>query len=191
MNSRIHFATLRRRALIFASLAALAAVPSAAAGLHSIRRDFGELSVPRLRAGTLVVPPAHRDHRIRVIVTLNLPPLAQAYGRGLFSTGSTRQLNVHTASSRAYLARINEAQQARRRAVEARDSLGGRLAAVPRRPGRVHRLAAREEAPVARAPELRRARLAELHVSPLAQPKPEHHRRRRASTRQPAPTARA
>jgi minor extracellular serine protease Vpr len=111
MNSRLDFATLRCRALILASLVALAAVPSAAAGLRSIRRDFGELSVPRLRAGTLTIPPAHREGRIRVIVTLNLPPLAQAYGRGLFASGSTRQLNVRTASSRAYLRKIDSAQR--------------------------------------------------------------------------------
>ena len=67
--------------------------------------------MPRLRAGTLTIPPAHRERRIRVIVTLKLPPLAQAYGRGLFASGSTRQLNVHTASSRAYLKKIESAQR--------------------------------------------------------------------------------
>jgi minor extracellular serine protease Vpr len=97
--------------LIFASLAALAAVPSAAARLQPLRRDFGELSVPRLRAGTITIPAAHKTHRIRVIVTLDLPPLAQAYGRGVFSAGSTRRLDVHSASSRAYLARIDAAQR--------------------------------------------------------------------------------
>lgn len=112
MNSRLDFATLRCRALIFASLAALAAVPSAAAGFQSIRRDFGELSVPRLRAGTIAIPPGHRgERRIRVIVTLKLPPLAQAYDRGLFATGSARRLDVRSASSRAYLHRIDAAQR--------------------------------------------------------------------------------
>jgi minor extracellular serine protease Vpr len=112
MNSRLDFATLRRRALIFASLAALAAVPSAAAGFQPLRRDFGELSVPRLRAGTITIPPAHKgERRIRVIVTLKLPPLAQAYGRGLFATGSARQLNVRSEESQAYLHRIDAAQR--------------------------------------------------------------------------------
>jgi subtilisin family serine protease len=97
--------------LILASLAALAAIPSAAAGLQPLRRDFGELSVPRLRAGTIAIPAAHKDQRIRVIVTLKLPPLGQAYGRGVFSAGSTRRLDVHSAPSRAYLQRIDAAQR--------------------------------------------------------------------------------
>ncbi len=47
-----------------------------------------------------------------MIVTLGLPPLAQAYGRGVFATGSTRRLDVRSASSRAYLRRIDAAQSA-------------------------------------------------------------------------------
>ena len=101
---------MRRRALSLAALAALAAVPSAAAAFQPIRRHFGELTIPRLRAGTVQIPSGHAGNRIRVIVTLKLPPLAQAYGRGLFASGSTRQLNVRTAESRAYLRRLERAQ---------------------------------------------------------------------------------
>ena len=97
---------MRRRALIFAALAALAAVPSAVAAFHPIRRHFGELTIPRLRAGTLQIPSGHKSDRIRVIVTLKPAPLAQVYGRGLFAAGSSRQLNVHTATAQAYLRRL-------------------------------------------------------------------------------------
>lgn len=68
--------------------------------------------MPRLRAGTIAIPSGHKgERRVRVIVSLNLPPLAQAYGRGLFATGSARQLNVRSAESRAYLRRIDTAQR--------------------------------------------------------------------------------
>ncbi len=103
---------LRRRALILASLAALAAVPSGAAAFQPIRRQFGDLTLPRVRAGTLEVPRAHRDNRIRVIVTLKQPPLAQAYGRGLFAAGSAGRLDVHTTASQAYLRRLEQVQAA-------------------------------------------------------------------------------
>ena len=98
-----------RRALTLALLAALAAVPTAASALRPIHRTFGELTFPRVRAGHITVP-NQRDRNVRVIVTLKLPPLAQAYGRGLFAAGSTRQLDAHTAAARAYLARLTAAQ---------------------------------------------------------------------------------
>ena len=47
---------------------------------------------------------------MRVIVSLKLPPLAQAYGRGLYAAGSAHRLNVHSATSRAYLQRIKKEQ---------------------------------------------------------------------------------
>jgi minor extracellular serine protease Vpr len=47
-----------------------------------------------------------------VIVTLGLPPLAQVGAtRSLSGAGSTRRLNVSSASSRAYLAQLSAAQQ--------------------------------------------------------------------------------
>jgi minor extracellular serine protease Vpr len=111
MKSRIRLAHLRR-ALLLALLAALAAVPAATGGIRPIRRDFGELTFPRLRAGTIGVPRAQRSGDIRVIVTLQLPPLAQAYDRGLAAAGGTRHLDVHATGSRAYLARVRAAQNA-------------------------------------------------------------------------------
>jgi minor extracellular serine protease Vpr len=110
MEVRLRFAALRRRPFLLASLAALTAVPIASGSFQPIRHDFGELTVPRVRAGHVTVPSGHRSGRIRVIVSLGLPPLAQAYGRGLYAAGSAHRLNVRSAASKAYLRRI-EAQQ--------------------------------------------------------------------------------
>jgi subtilisin family serine protease len=80
--------------------------------LQPIRRTYDDLTIPRVRAG-LHIPARHG--RTRVIVTLGLPPLAQtdlarrSGWRG--ATVATRKLNVASASSRAYLARLDAAQQ--------------------------------------------------------------------------------
>src|SRR5947199_4948472 len=102
MDFRIPWSLLRRL-LVLASLAALTAVPPAAGAFQPIRRDFGELHVPLVRAGKVTIPPGHRSERIRVIVSLKSPPLAQAYGRGLFAEGSAGRLNVRSSGSQAYL----------------------------------------------------------------------------------------
>ena len=47
-----------------------------------IERRHGEVVIPRVRAGTITVPAAHRRGRITVILTLADPPLA-AYSRTL------------------------------------------------------------------------------------------------------------
>ena len=102
-----------RRAIAFSVLAAalLAAAPTGAA-LRPIKRSFGEATLPRLRAGTIRIPAGHASGRVRVIVTLKLPPLAGAFGsRTLASASSTQRLDVRTASSRAYLARVSTAQR--------------------------------------------------------------------------------
>jgi minor extracellular serine protease Vpr len=109
-NIRLRFAPLRGRVVIGVCLAALAAAPAGSAALTPVRRSFGELAIPRVRAGTVAVPRAHRTNRIRVIVTLRLPPLAQAYGRGLYAVGARRKLDVRSVSSRRYLARLDAAQ---------------------------------------------------------------------------------
>jgi minor extracellular serine protease Vpr len=111
MDFRIHLAFLRRLVLL-ASLAALIGVPTSSAAFRPIRRDFGELTIPRVRAGPVTVPAAHRSGRIRVIVSLKLPPLAQAFGRGLYAAGSAHRLNVRSAASLAYLRRIEAEQTA-------------------------------------------------------------------------------
>ncbi len=110
MELRLHLALLRRF-LVLAVLAALTAVPAASAAFQPIRRDFGELTYPRVRAGHVTIPSGHHDGRIRVIVSLKLPPLAQAYGRGLYAAGAAHRLEVGSSTAKAYVARI-EAQQA-------------------------------------------------------------------------------
>ena len=87
------------------------AVPAASAAFQPVRRDLGELTFPRVRAGKLAVTHG-KDSRIRVIVSLKLPPLAQAYGRGLYAAGSAHHLDVRSAAAKAYLRRIDSAQAA-------------------------------------------------------------------------------
>ena len=91
-------------------LAALATAFPAAAALQPIRRTFGETTLPRVRTGTIDVPAGHRDGRIRVIVGLRPPPLAAAAGRTFAAARASRRLDVDSASSRRYLARIRAAQ---------------------------------------------------------------------------------
>jgi minor extracellular serine protease Vpr len=85
--------------------AALLCTASAAASLQPVRR-----SGPRVRAGTIVIPPGHADGRLRVIVRLAQPPLAAL--RRLEGTDSARRLDAGSSSSRAYLARLARVQAA-------------------------------------------------------------------------------
>src|SRR6266542_2315258 len=75
--------------------AALLSAGSAAASLEPLPRTYGGLTITR------------------VIVTLGLPPLAQTDLARRFSSpaGATRKLNVASASSRRYLARLDAAQR--------------------------------------------------------------------------------
>ena len=92
-----------------ATVAALTAAVPASAELQPVRRDFGEVQVPRLRAGTLPVPSA--DRRVEVLVRLRQPALAEHGGRVLHAAGG-RPLSVRSPSSRAYVARLARAQRA-------------------------------------------------------------------------------
>ena len=67
--------------------------------------------MPRVRAGTLAIPAAHASGRLRVIVGLKLPPLAAEFGRTFAAVGPQRKLNVASASSRRYLAKVAAAQR--------------------------------------------------------------------------------
>jgi subtilisin family serine protease len=110
-----------RHTLPIAALVAAMTVPAAGAatphsqpwmtGLRPIVRPQGELTLPRLRAGKLTVPAAHTVGRVRVIVRLSLPPLAREQLSGL-STSSARKLDVGSASSQVYLARLAREQDA-------------------------------------------------------------------------------
>ncbi len=96
---------------LLAVAAALASAVPVGAALVPIRRAFGDLTVPRVRAGTLTIPRNQAEGRVRVIVGLPLAPLAAAYGRSLAARGKTRKLNVASAASRRYLARVGAAQR--------------------------------------------------------------------------------
>ena len=65
-----------------------------------------------LRAGTIEIPPGHASGRVRVVATLPLPPLAAARGRTLALSAAPLRLDVASASSRSYLARLARAQAA-------------------------------------------------------------------------------
>ena len=109
---------LRRLSVLLAPIAALALTASASAALQPINRSYGDLTIPRVRPGPLTLPPAHTSGRVRVIVGLSLPPLAAERGPGLFGSLGSKKLDVSSASSRAYLARIESAQQAAARAIQ-------------------------------------------------------------------------
>ena len=86
------------------------ATTGASAALIRIQPRAGEIAVPRVRAGHLWIPPQQSSHRIRVIATLRLPPLAAARGSSFAFAGPFRRLDVQAASSRRYLATLAKAQ---------------------------------------------------------------------------------
>jgi minor extracellular serine protease Vpr len=90
---------------------ALLATATASGALQPVERRHAEVEIPRVRAGTITVPDAHRKGRITVIITLAEPPLA-AYSRTLAGSSAARRLNVETRSARAYVAKLLGAQRA-------------------------------------------------------------------------------
>jgi minor extracellular serine protease Vpr len=107
-----------RRLVGFIALGvALTAAASAAASFQPIERRHGEVVIPRVRAGTITVPDAHRKGRITVIVTLSDPPLA-AYSRTLAGASSTRRLSTTSSAARAYVAKLTRAQEAATRVLK-------------------------------------------------------------------------
>jgi len=97
---------LRRAAPLWTLLAALALAAPAAGALQPIRRESGDLKLPRVRAGTIEVPAGHARSLVRVLVGLSLPPLA------VQQAGNGAGLQLASASSRAHLARIDAQQSA-------------------------------------------------------------------------------
>jgi subtilisin family serine protease len=103
---------LRRPILLSAALLLVAAT-SASAALTPIRRPASEAELPRVRAGNIRIPPEHRRGMERVIVRLGAPPLAVWNSeRTLSSATRARRLDVASASSRAYLAKLAKLQAA-------------------------------------------------------------------------------
>jgi minor extracellular serine protease Vpr len=102
---------VRRLVGVIALGVALTAATTAAASFKPIDRRHGEVEIPRVRAGTITIPDAHRKGRITVILTLAEPPLA-AYSRSLAGARSTQRLSTTSAAARAYVASLTRAQQA-------------------------------------------------------------------------------
>jgi minor extracellular serine protease Vpr len=100
-----------RRPLAFVALAA-ALLPTAvaSAALQPVRRSFGDLQIPRVRAGTISIPKGHVRGRVTVLVTLDAPPLAASFGRRLSANAGARRLDVRSAGSREYLATLAHLQ---------------------------------------------------------------------------------
>jgi minor extracellular serine protease Vpr len=96
---------------LLAVLTALASAAPGGASLQAVQRTYGDRTLARVRTGKLVIPPHHADGRVRVIVGLPLAPLAAADGRGFEFAGATRKLDLTTAASRRYLARVVAAQR--------------------------------------------------------------------------------
>jgi minor extracellular serine protease Vpr len=104
---------LRRLLPLSAALAALVTATTAAASFRPIRRDFGEVTIPRVRAGTITIPAAQHTGLVSVIVRLAAPPLAAWNAdRALSSASRSHRLDVSTATSQAYLARLSTLQRA-------------------------------------------------------------------------------
>ena len=73
---------MRRTFLLIAIVSALVGSASASASLTPLRRHFGDVTIPRLLHGTIPVPAAGTVGKVRVIATIALPPLAQAFDSG-------------------------------------------------------------------------------------------------------------
>ena len=101
---------MRRLVGTFALGVALVATAAASAAFQPIERRHGEVVIPRVRAGTITIPDAHRKGRVTVILTLSQPPLA-AYSRTLAGSTARRRLNVQSRGAKAYVAGLVQAQQ--------------------------------------------------------------------------------
>jgi minor extracellular serine protease Vpr len=99
---------LRRAIPLLGCCATLVLALPAGARLLPVQRIFGERSLPRIRAG--VLPVVDPSGRVRVLARLSLPPLAQRFGRGLYTSGARRKLDFASAGARAYLRQIEDGQ---------------------------------------------------------------------------------
>ncbi len=103
---------MRGTAFLLVVAGSLALTGSATAALQPVVRSRDGHAVPLVRAGTLRPPAGEASGRTRVIVTLALPPLAEAYGDTFAFASGARRLDTTSRVSRAYLARVDAAQRA-------------------------------------------------------------------------------
>jgi minor extracellular serine protease Vpr len=90
--------------------AALVPTAAASAALQPVRRNVGDVQIPRVRAGTLSIPDGHARGRVTVLVTLDAAPLAASFGRTPAGRTGARRLDVRSAGSREYLAKLARLQ---------------------------------------------------------------------------------
>ena len=90
--------------------AALVPTAVASAALQPVQRNRGDIQIPRVRAGTLTIPSGHARGLVTVLVTLHAPPLAASHGRTLAAALGARRLDVRSAGSREYLAKLARLQ---------------------------------------------------------------------------------
>jgi subtilisin family serine protease len=106
---------VRRLALLVSLLAVVTSAGTAAGSIDRTPRSVVEQALLEVRPAAPSIAATEHDtgNRVRVIMTLADPPLAQAtYARGFAGLGVKRKLNVHTAFSQSYVSTL-EAEQAR------------------------------------------------------------------------------
>jgi subtilisin family serine protease len=103
--------TVRRTVTLLLLTTVLAGSGTAAAALRPIVPRGGLGAALHVRRGVIQVPAGHASGRTRVVVTLALPPLAVARGGFSGFAVAREKLNTSSLSSRAYLARVDAAQQ--------------------------------------------------------------------------------
>jgi minor extracellular serine protease Vpr len=102
---------VRRPALLVSLLAAVAITGTASGSLDRTPRDVIEQALAKVRSAPDYSGLTTPGNRVRVIVTLDDPPLAAAtFARRLPGIGGDVKLNVNTAFSRSYLGRLESAQ---------------------------------------------------------------------------------
>ena len=102
---------MRRLAPLAALLLAVGPAGTASAHPTPVRQQIRGLVAPPLRSSPVVVPRG-QSGRVRVIVGLELPPLAARMSSpGVFGFAPRRKLDLAAGSSQAYLARVDVAQE--------------------------------------------------------------------------------
>ena len=103
---------MRRLALLVTLLVAVATTGTAAGSIDRTPRSVVEQALTKVRAAPdLTGFTRNRNNRVRVIMTLDDPPLAAAtFSRGFAGLGTRRKLNVRSTFSRSYLGSLQAEQ---------------------------------------------------------------------------------
>ncbi len=102
---------MRSLALLASLVAGIAVTGTASGSLDRTPRDVVEQAMQKVRPAPDVSGLTNAGNRVRVIVTLDDPPLAAAtFARRLPGFGSDVKLNLASSFSRSYLGRLETAQ---------------------------------------------------------------------------------